>query len=333
MLVPFAIDATALAMEGTSKSEQLATHKRLIERWLTHGLLIFSGKRLKESSLVRELPKLPQDVRKIWQEAFKVGRSLPGAESCPSLENVQSLSDLKPIAAKVRLACLEKDRYYLALDLDPDKADVTMVYTDPAIEVARFDFADRAKAFREAEDVGGQSIEGNCKVANLWNERFGTLASYSSNLIIVDQHALKDGNSINGLEHLLILLDGSARRCAVHLYCSYGYDASGNPERLEDLAEKLRAIRSKLSRGGVPRSEIHLHATHFGDFRIYAHDRYLRFDAHVFEIGVGVEVFFPSPDGCVCRRTTSAFKRRNPFHDKTESHLRSMEHRSCPWQV
>lgn len=333
MLVPFAIEATALATAAIPKAEQLSTHERLIERWLKHGLLVFAGKRLYESRLARALPTLPQDVRKLWQAALKVGRSLPGSGGLPSLENIQSLSDLKPIAEKVRLVCLEKNRYYLALDLDPDEADVTMVYTDPAIEVARFDFADRANAFREAEEVGGQSIEEDCRVEGLWNERFRTLASYSSNLFIVDQHALKDGNSINGLEHLLIRLDGTARNCRVHLYCSYGYDTSGNPERLEDLTEKLRAIRTKLRRGGVLRSEIHLHATHFGDFKIYAHDRYLRFDDHVFEIGVGVEVFFAGPNGCVPRRTTSSFKRRSPFHDKIESHLRGNQHPSCPWQV
>jgi hypothetical protein len=107
MLVPFSIDPEAMPMDGTARGPRRHSHERLIEQWLTRGLLVFAGPRRDESAIVAKIATLPQDLRTMWKAALRIGRTSPGPAGWPGLEYLESMEDLRPLQGVVRLACLE----------------------------------------------------------------------------------------------------------------------------------------------------------------------------------------------------------------------------------
>ena len=86
-------------------------------------------------------------------------------------------------------------------------------------------------------------------------------------------------------EALLRLLDGDAKRCSVTIYSCVDRDGRG-AGRVE---RSIRSAAAGLGGSGVVWIDVRLF--HGKDFKVYAHDRHLRFDNGVFRIGRGMRVF------------------------------------------
>ena len=118
----------------------------------------------------------------------------------------------------------------------------------------------------------------------LWRERFALPASLARNITIVDRYALVN---LAGIEAFLVFLDGSGKKTNVTIYSSYG---DGNPSLSEHEAQdQVVNIRKRLARGGV--GDIKLYLTDSRRFGYVEHDRFIKFDHLVVEIGSGMAVF------------------------------------------
>ena len=153
------------------------------------------------------------------------------------------------------------------------------------VEVVRLPDLDMSVEFERSESRGRDRIRINKPVENLWRERFQRLAEHSHEIVIVDSYALRD-NDIPGTARLLGLLDRDSRGCEVTLYASPRTEL---PEDTESIRRKLLCTARQFNEGGIRNLAVRLHPE--DDFRLYAHDRHIRFDRNVLQIGRGVRVF------------------------------------------
>jgi len=182
------------------------------------------------------------------------------------------------LAAKdIDLICMEEDWLELLHD--------ELHQAAPNIELGELRDIDTTKAFEQSELLANKPIE-SMQTSRIWAERFESIASMAKNITIVDRYALSYRER-NGLETFLVLLDGAARKANVTIFSAYG-------SRKEDVSRpdaisRLEAMSERLSRGGVGSLKLHLApARAFGGA---AHDRFVKFDHLVVEIGSGMAIF------------------------------------------
>ncbi len=331
MLVRFAIDPEAMPMADTPPGPRRRIHERLIEKWITQGLLVFAGSRRDESTIVERINSLPQDLRTIWQKALRVGRTLPGPPGWPGLEHLEQLEDLRPIKGKIQLACLETVRYCHALNLEETATCRSLA--NPVIEVARFDCADAAESFQAAAELGRSGIDLGEPIARFWSRRFAPIAAVSDLVTIVDRYCLQDGESINGLDRFITELNRTARRCSLAIYAACGIPrpADGFIESANDLVTKVQGIAQRIATSGV--RSIHITLVPKRHFRRDSHGRYIRFDSSAIEIDLGAGLFYGDAVGNTWRRCQFTFKREDSFHKNAESDLRAHREQGSPWRV
>jgi hypothetical protein len=276
---------------------------------------------------------LPQDLRILWKNALRRGRTAPGPPGWPGLDYVEHLEDLRPIEGKVQLACLETVRYCHCLNLEETSDRTCCTLAKPAMELARFDCADGASSFQAAEKLGRSGIDPGEPIARLWTRRFASIAGVSQHVTVVDPYCLQDGESINGLDRFITELNRSARSCSLVIYagCGIPRQSDGLKESANDLVAKVQAIAHRIGTAGIKSIEINLVPnTHF---RRDSHGRYIRFDASAIEIDLGAGLFYGDAAGNTWRRCQFSFKRGDSFHSNAETDLRSHRELGSPWSV
>ncbi len=300
MLTRFSLDPDAMLVASESD------HKRLFREWMRYGVLCHNAASFAESELADSVGSMPQSARILWKKLLKTAwmQSSPwcgwrGLEDHPDQASILSNS--------LDLACLDETRRELVQE------EIHRVCPD--LELALLGELDTSKAFERAHKLAEQRTN-EVKVSELWKERFALPASMARNITIVDRFALADGEGINGLEAFLVLLDGTARKVNVTLFSSYGDERLRLSE--SDAQDRVAGIRKRLARGGV--GEISLFLTESRNFGRVEHDRFLKFDHLVFEIGCGMAVF----NGKYARQSTFSSKLWQDGHKATLKELRRL---------
>ena len=153
------------------------------------------------------------------------------------------------------------------------------------VEAVRLAQISDSKELRRAEGLGGKRIGIGERVTDLWQERFQQLARHAREVVIVDEWAVRD-NTIQGLVQFLDLLDRDSSGCDVTIYSS---PETETQEEVSSINDKLSDCAVQLDGYGINSIELRLRPE--DDFRLYAHDRHIRFDNRVIGIGRGLRVF------------------------------------------
>jgi len=295
MLVRFALDPDAVLSASDGE------HKRLSREWPQYGVLIYNAPTFEGSELASVVENLPQAARTLWKQILR------RAWLCPSREpwlGVLGLDDnpqaLSAVEKDLDLLCLEETRLEILRE--------ELHRGAPSVELGDLREIDNTTAFERAHELA-QKRTGGMTVQKLWQERFALPASLSRNITIVDRFALADGEGINGLEAFLVLLDGSGKKVNVTLYSSYGDEKLKLSEH--EAQDRVENIRKRLARGGV--GDIKLFLTDSRRFGYVEHDRFLKFDHLVFEIGSGMAVF----NGPKVKQSTFSSKTEQAGHKDT----------------
>ncbi len=268
----------------------------------------------------------------MWKKALRIGRSSPGPAGWLGLEYVETIEDLRPLQGAVRLACLETVRYCSVLSLEETSDETCRSLTNPLIEVARFDCADRAQCFRDSEEMSSSGISGGESISALWLARFAPLAKVSQHVSIVDPYSLQDGEGVKGLARFLAELNRTARSTSLAMFAACQIlRTDGTTENAHDLITKVQLIAQGIGPGGIRSLDITLVPIRY--FREDSHGRYIRFDNAAIELDLGVSLFNQDIMGLTWRRCQFTFKRATSFHHSTESELRSHSELGSPWNV
>ena len=279
MLVQFAIETAAIDNSATP-----AHIKRLLDHWERFGILVYP--RRGDPALANTISGLAPTARKHWKTAWATAAKNNGNAyrwirgDGPGFEwnKLDTPEALASVHREFELAVLEESR---ADDLEVPVGESRRCGKVEGVRLRDFDVSEE---FSKSRTLGSAPIDPGDSINDIWNARFRRCAAHSTQVVVVDQYAVRNHNLV-GILRLLTLLDGDARRCRVIIYSCLG----GNGRAARRVERRIRATAGGLSGTGVASVDVQLLREE--EFRRYAHDRHLRFDNGVFFIGRGLRVF------------------------------------------
>jgi hypothetical protein len=307
MLVPFVIDVDSLTPDPAwTSAQQRACHNNLLDVWQRIGLLMHDGTTFDGSRLKAVVLTLPQNLRPLWQEVLeRVPLSALGIGWNGSVTS----AFLPVIASRAKLAFVDDVRAEVEFGYDDDCDEkVHPIIDGTNIGVCRLLAANQAVAFRAAVTQSGIHIEAGDTFQAIWDSRFKTLAAAPlKRVFIVDRYAISQHydcpqTRLSGLERFLRLLDGGASgQRHITIYSAWTTDLYG--KTIEDVESDIRHILSRLTVKNIKRIKL-LMVPNTG-FRDDGHDRFVRFEEYVWDIGLGLEVF---ENAYAAKRSAASFK-------------------------
>ena len=300
MLVKFAIDPRSLMGDADTILMPLLN---LIDQWEFFGILVNFD--YVDDELASPHHAINQNVRIAWNDVLKANEpSKAYLSECyrtghpdDSLDarlwgvlseqtNLQSAA--RELAAwrselDLDLAVLEEATAY-CMGVLHQNASPNLIGVCDGVEPTGLAGANRAAKFDDAKSLSTRTIVKGMNHDRLWADRFQRLATYSSEIVIIDQFALSDVN-INGFVKLLGYIDQSAMNNRLILYSKPESKRNGSPV---DFRKEIPKLRERLDRA-VTRLPI---AVHLLDPQERFHDRYIRFDHNVFTTGNGLATAF-----------------------------------------
>ena len=275
MLVKFVIEPEAIDNSTTP-----AHIRRLLGKWERFGVLVYPAR---GDAVIRDtLRRLSPAAKKCWMVTLgKVAKShrnyyrwLTRDARTWEWWNLRTADAMARGVGQFEVALLDESRATI-LDI-PDGESKSFA----EVEGIRLWDVDVSRQFARSEEMSTESIRLGAQIEDVWEQRFQRLAAYSKDVVVVDQYALQQGQ-IGGTLRLLRLLDRDSDQCDVTVY------SAG-----DDVAHIERVVRqqaTQLGAGGIRCIQVKLFQGN--GFRIYAHDRHVRFDSSVFRIGRGTRVF------------------------------------------
>jgi len=309
MLVPFVIDADSFAPDPAWTPAQVRTyHESLLDVWQRIGLLVYDADSFENSKLKKAVQQLPQKLRPLWQEMLE---RAPLRACGIRWDGTVSFDNICQLSRITSLAFVDDARAEVEFGLTEDDLSKPAAGA-PDIEVCRFISAGQARAFQQALAQSAIHIEVGDKFSDIWALRFRSLAAAPiKRVTIVDRYAVSQHfccpqTQLSGLERFLRLLDQDADG-ARHVTLLSAWTADLAQKKLTDVEAELRIAMSRLASKKVKRLKIIMVPN--AGFRDDGHDRFLRFEEYVWNIGLGLEVF---EGAFAAKRSSAAFKTGPP---------------------
>lgn len=305
MLVPFIIDPVSLEPDSAWTAAQVNIfHKSLLDVWQRVGLLTHDGDSFADSRLNEAVQKLPQKLRPLWHEMLKrVPSRRCGIrwDGRVTRDNISRLTGITSLAL-VDDACAEVD-----FGFDEDQLS-KVIEGERAIEVCRFISAAQARAFEKALNQSGMHIEARDRYDDIWALRFKELAAAGiKRVTIVDRYAIVQHMNcpqrhLSGIERFLRLLDRDADGPRyVSLFSAWTDDV--RRDHLAAVKDDFANVVGRLPKHKIKLLKISMVSK--SAFGRVSHDRFVRFENYVWDIGVGLKVF---QGACAEERSSAAFK-------------------------
>ena len=285
MLVEFAIEIDAI--DGSTDNSVI---NRLLDIWRNYGVLISPEKR--DPLVARRFESLRNaGLRKRWKTAWEhilkqtrnAYRWVPVNET--KMTGWSAITNKTDLARYdfIDMAILKQKR---AEDLGIDQGYPKLC---GSVEGARIHDADQTSKVQTSKLLSNKNIEHGVLIEDLWIERFKRFSETSRAVGIVDKFAFRKGN-IQGLYHFLDLLNQHSQSSKVIIYASP--DPGRHPnEEIPRIQQNLGKQTDCFKGNGIKTIEIHFLRESL--FRIDGHDRHVRFDNNIFDIGIGVIIFTP----------------------------------------
>ena len=306
MLVPFVIDSDSLAPDPAwTPAQQRACHNNLLNVWQRIGLLTHDGDAFAGSRLQQAVLRLPQNLRPLWQEVLM---RMPMIGTGSAWDGTVSAAGLSSFANAAQLVFVDDIRAEVDFGLDANRDEGKQLVNGVEVSICRLLAAGQASAFQSAFSLTGAHIEAGDTYQVTWDTRFRVLARAPiKKIFIVDryavtQHVLCPQTKLSGFERFLRLLDTTASSPRhVTLYSAWTGDL--HVKHMDDIVADIRPLLARLQTKNIKRLRVCMVPN--SGFRDDGHDRFIRFEDYVWDIGLGLEVF----DGAyAAKRSAAGFK-------------------------
>lgn len=215
------------------------------------------------------------------------------------------LASLPTLAPKTRLALVDDTRAEIEFGIDEDETETTVATDNGEVDVCRLHIANQAKFFQKAHHLSGLHIEAIDTYQHIWDSRFNHLAiAPIKQISVVDRYAITKHRlcpqaRLSGIERFTRLLDSAATGPRyLTIYSAWTSDIQGVD--IHDIEEDIREILRRCPNNNVRRIKVIMVGNvAFGD---QSHDRFIRFENHVWDLGLGMEIF----EGPTAQRRSSA---------------------------
>lgn len=265
------------------------THDVFIKNWKSYGVLVAHANNMIEYG--KAIESLPAKYKSRWKTVFSNAKIHYIDAASPKIEEMQSFDEAKALNAIFDTAFLEETLSYLlcANDSVSRYCDQTLFEIVGAPSLSESVNMQRSIAACETD------ISDKDNIGEIWETRFKKLAKHSKRIFVSDRYlfarALQDhGRSVvntnikafceyllseGGEYYLVFASDGGAKDSQSHVELVNYF---------EWLLKNYPELRKVLKRLTLLSNDEEV-------FKRYSHDRYIRFEGHVCEIGNGMTIF------------------------------------------
>lgn len=328
MLIPFSIDPEALDYQDMDLSAIVACHRRVIQQWRKHGVLVHSHGALKDSSLLQMVEKLPQECRKLWKAALSSTRRRPASIPWDGKFPDAELAELSALSEQFDLALLDPTRAHAVCGLEAHEAS-RICEVLLGMELCKFHSACESNNFSRAEALAKLPLVSGKNCGQEWHARYSGHISQASHIAVVDRYIVANHlhrlfrKELSGLARLLTDAFNRPRHEQVSIKIHSAIQNIGKRFSVEDdkaLDEFIDNLTTRYRGGGIGKLEVYV--LRDKDFSRHAHARYFRTDYSVFGIDRGIDSFggfSASHDSFVWRDDTGA----TPIFSTQEAQLQA----------
>jgi hypothetical protein len=326
MLVSFSLDPDALQCAGEDLSVSVAVHRRVINEWRKHGVLVHSPGALKESALLKAVEGLPQESRKLWKTAFRYSRRRPATVDWDGSFPNQSLDEMSHLASEFMLALLETTRSVVVGKLGENESS----RVEPSLadmELCKVHAVSESNCYQLADALSLKSLHAGDHCGREWAERYSSHLKQADHVAVVDRYILanhewrrRDGKA-SGLNRLLNDCFKRPRDRAVNIKVMCAVQNEGDPlsyDENQQVQDFLQDLANQYCGGGIRSLDCYVLTD--DKFRKFCHTRYFRTDYVVFGIDGGLDILggATADRGCVFWRNDTA---KDPYFSTQEAAL------------
>jgi len=275
-------DATLLKEESCS-----AIHDTILEYWKRYGILIIPNNSAQE--YLESIKTLPPKFHQRWIQAFTDCSKFQSSEhwnACGSYDSFHKVTSL----SKFFTTALAEDTIS-AVICDNEKT--SRLCLESFFELVGIGSITESAHFSASKDSSTRDISYNADLNKVWQEKFEKFTQFNSKIFISDRFlfssALRDHSNgykssiakfiemlpIGKKFNITILSDGDTPNSQMQIETSNFF--TKHIINSPPLAQKISNLKL-VSMGET-------------EFKKFAHDRYIRFDKHVCQIGVGMAIF------------------------------------------
>jgi len=309
--VRFALEPSAVSAEDAAAAIELMNHHAFLKWWVFLGEAVLAE--ADPGELKRKVSAMPLRFRQRWQKALRHAKSRRAPDGWGGFLDVGTRADLKPLRGVADLAIAGEETGVLGLNISEQEG--TEFSEELGLELCLFHAFQLSSVVEKAETDAHEGIRQGDRVSDVWRNRFHRFAESCSQLTVVDRYSLSHGPGIRGLEWILRAIDGCGRGTRATVF-------AGINDRLprNEALQSFELLKTTVNRGGVTQWTLVL--VDDAQFQM-VHDRYVRFDDMVCELGVGVSVF-GNRNGRVYRDCAFHLQRYSAGHRMIERNLRQL---------
>ncbi len=289
MLTEFFISDGFLGSPYFQDENLSITHDVFLKNWRSYGILITPKKLMPKHN--EAIEKLPAKYKVMWKTAFAYGRVHSIDVDCADLSEMKDFDDAKTLSKYYSTAFAEETVSYLlcANEQLHRCCNLTNFEIVAAPVITASENIKRSIVACEKDIITGESID------DIWATRFKTLTKHSKKIFISDRYVferiitdIEKGTASTSISRFFEFLSENGGE----FYISIGSD--GGDEGSQQHTEIINYFNNLFKRKPKLKACIRRLTLISNDKKIFqknSHDRYIRFEKIVCEIGTGMAIF------------------------------------------
>ncbi|NAN55685.1 hypothetical protein EX349_31340 [Pseudomonas protegens] len=293
MITEFSMHDSFLASPSFQDVNSSLAHDVFLNNWRSYGVLVAHPGQL--ANFQKEILALPVKFKSRWQTAFTDALIYNIVNDSPNIETMNSFDETKTLATFYSTLFLEENLSFILCEND----EIIRYCDDTGFELVGAPSLSSSVNISRSIDACETDISDRDEIDIVWRERFSNLAKHSKKIFISDRYVFR---------RLLYDVEKGVATTSIMKFFSY---------LLQEGGEYYVTIASD---GGRDQSQTFFEVTNYFDrllnrrpdyknvikrltlisndesvFQRHAHDRYIRFEKHICEMGNGMSLFEHHP--------------------------------------
>ncbi len=278
--------------------------------------MIHDSPNFASSKLSQKIETLPTEVKAKLKTAATQFLLSPGPTTWSGDAGRVESPGLSTLNQDIQLATVDEVTALVNFSMaDEDKSKTIPSLGD--LEICKFPLVNQSQTVALRESLCRREIDQGERAADIWEQRFSGLAKSRIKIVtIADRYALahffaRSHGKACGLEKFILLLGRNSQHVgrSLTIYSAWTgdllFDNQKKPLDKRDVLRKLESeLRQFLKDIQISNLKIDVYLAPDSDFGDEQHDRHIRFDKYVWDIGTGVEIF---EEPCAPRKTRTSF--------------------------
>ncbi|SFD35514.1 hypothetical protein SAMN05216577_12397 [Pseudomonas citronellolis] len=327
MLTKFSLDQDLFSSQHLLDETLSVVHEYILENWNHYGILIFQkGSELEYRKKIKDLPAKFQNK---WLTALSHS---PKQELNSTWNPYISYKDFDSICTLSSIFETGITEDTISAELCNNKS-TSRFKENPPFEILGTGAVSESVNFTESRKAATTDIAAGTPIEDIWIKRFSALAKIAKNIIICDRYIFKrtledtaKGYVSTSIKKFISLLDNSTEPYNITII------SDGNTKNSQTHYEVTNYFEQKILSSPPLKTKIkslNIISCNELDFQKTAHDRFIRLDSHVYQIGIGMMIFerheIPTTSFTIKRKelcqttTTETYLRQNREWQKTWS--------------